>query len=129
MRTPTTPDKIFDFYWRSIAGENPPVHVDEPRAGWFKIKLKTRCCWVPVRIWLEQETDEAGELIAPEVLKCTVDGELRDPCQVFNWCCRQVIEEHEFRYMTALRLWQRVNEPEAWDPYRPIDMTETPIEE
>lgn len=127
MRSPTPPDKVFGFFWRAIAGERQEIREDEPQAGWWKMRLKPKCAWVPVRIWLEQEVLD-GELIAPEVLKCTVDGEEKDPREVWVWCSQRPIEEHEFRYMTALRAWQRANEPEAWDPYRPIDMTETAIE-
>lgn len=128
MRSPTPPDKVFGFFWRAIAGERQPVFENEPQAGWWKLKLKSRCCWVPVKIWLVQEVGDDGELLGPEIYKCTVDGAERDPIEVFGRCCRHPIEEHEFLYMTALRAWQRANEPEAWDPYRPIDMTETTIE-
>jgi hypothetical protein len=128
LRQPTPADQVFGFYWRAMCGEQQAVIEQDPQAGWYQIRLAKRGPWVPVRIWLEQETGDDGELLGPEILKCTVDGEEKDPRDVWQWCCTRPIAEHEFRYLSALRSWQKVNEPEAWDPYRQVDMTETPIE-
>lgn len=128
MRTPTPPDQVLGFFWRAIAGAREEISEDNPQAGWWKMRLSKRGCWVPVRIWLVQDVED-GELLGPEVMKCTVDGEEKDPREVWTWCAQRPIEEHEFRYLTALRSWQKINEPDAWDPYRPVAMTETPIEE
>lgn len=128
LRTAPTPEQQLEFYRRALAGARDEIREGDPEAGWWKMRLIRRGAWVPVRIWIEQEIDDAGELLAPQVVKCTVDGEVKDPREVWQWCCTRPIAEHEFDYMTALRAWQRINEPEAWDPYRPIDMTETPIE-
>jgi hypothetical protein len=128
LRNPTEQFAALAFHRRALAGAREDIREQDPEAGWWKMRLSKRGCWVPVRIWLEQDIGDDGELLAPEVLKCTVDGEEKDPREVWQWCCTRPIAEHEFRYMTALRAWQRVNEPDAWDPYRPIAMTETPIE-
>lgn len=128
MRTPTPPDRVLGFYWRAMAGEQQPVIEQEPQAGWYQIRLVKRGAWVPVRIWLEQDIGDDGELLGPEILKCSIDGEEKDPRDVWAWACTRPIAAHEFRYLTALRSWQKINDPDAWDPYRPIDMTETPIE-
>lgn len=129
MRTPTPPDEVFGFYWLAIAGCMPEIIETEPHAGWWKMRLVRRGAWVPVLIWLVQEVGDDGELLAPEVLKATVDGDEKDPRDIWQWCCTRPIPEHEFKYLTALRAWQRINEPAAWDPYKAVDMTETPIEE
>lgn len=128
MRTPTSIEAQFAFHRRALAGARDTIVEDLPEVGFWKMRLVKRGAWVPVRIWLEQEIGDDGELLAPEVVKCTVDGAEKDPREVWQWCCTRPIAEHEFRYMTALRAWQRVNEPDAWDPYRAIDMTETTIE-
>jgi hypothetical protein len=128
MRSPTPPDKVFGFYWRALSGEREEIIEQEPHAGWWQIRLVKRGPWVPVRIWLEQEIGEDGELLGPEVVKCEIDNAPGDPLTVWTWCCRNPIEEHHYRYLVALRAWQRVNEPDLWNPYRPVDMTETPIE-
>jgi hypothetical protein len=127
-REPTPPDHVFGFYWRALNGAREEITEQDPQAGWWQIRLVKRGPWVPVRIWLEQEIGECGELLSPEVLKCTVDGAEKDPREVWQWCCTRPIEEHHFRYLTALRAWQRVNEPDRWDPYKAVDMAETPIE-
>lgn len=129
LRTPTPIDKVLAFYWRAMAGVEQAVQEDQPEAGWWKRRMIKRGAWVPVRIWLEADVGDDGELLGPEVLKCTVDGEIVDPRDVWQFCCTRPIAEHEFRYLTDLRAWQRVHEPEAWDPYKPVDMTETAIEE
>lgn len=130
LRQPSPPDKVFGAYWAAMANDGrPPCFEDQAEAGWWKMRFVKRGPWVPVRIWLEQEIGDDGELLSPEVLKCTVDGEVRDPLEIWTRCWDRPIAEHEFRYLTDLRAWQRVHEPEAWDPYKAVDMTETAIEE
>jgi hypothetical protein len=129
MRQPTPIADSLAFHRRALAGAREEIREQDPECGFWKMRLSKRGCWVPVWIWLEQEIGDDGELLRPEVLKCTVDGQEKDPREVWQWCSQRAIDEPEFRYLTALRSWQRINEPEAWDPYRPIDMTETAIEE
>jgi hypothetical protein len=128
MRSPTTPDKVFGFFWRALAGEQQDVIESEPQAGWYQLRRVKRGPWLPVKIWLVQEAGDDGELLAPEVLKATLDGDEIDPRDVWQWCCTHPIASHHFDYLTALRAWQRINEPDRWDPFKPVDMTETPIE-
>jgi hypothetical protein len=127
VRTPTPEHQVLAFYRRALAGAREAV-TETPEAGWWQIRLVRKGCWVPVRTWLEQDIGDDGELLSPDVLKCTVDGAEKDPRDVWQWICTRPIAEHEFLYLTDLRAWQRVNEPDAWDPYKPVDMTETPIE-
>lgn len=128
-RTPTPADIVFKFYREALAGHLGEIHADQPEAGWYKTRLVKRGAWVPVQIWLVQDIGDDDELLSDEVLKCTVDGAEKDPRDVWQWCCRHAIAEHEFRYLTALRAWQRINEPEAWDPYKAVDINRTAIEE
>jgi hypothetical protein len=129
-RTPSRPDQIFGWYWSAIAGAPQQLSENDPQCGWYKMRLCNRGPWVPVAITLDREIDEeTGELLSPEVIRCTVDGDAKDPIDVWSWCCTRPIAEHEFNYLTALRQWQRIHEPHLWDPYKPVDMTETPIEE
>lgn len=114
------------WHTQALAGKAVEVTHD-PQPGFFKRRLRPKCCWVPVRIWMRQETDDAGDLISDEKLLCTVDGEPRDPGDQWTYCCTDPISEREFNYLTRLRAWQRVNAPEEWDPFTPIDHTRTPI--
>lgn len=128
MRAPTDTHQALAFHRRALAGAREEIREQDPECGWWKMRLVKRGAWVPVRIWLEQEIAD-GELLSPEILKCTVDGQEKDPREVWVWCSQRPIEEHEFRYLTALRSWQKINEPDAWDPYRPVAITETAIED
>lgn len=128
MRTPTPIDDQLLFWRNAIAGRAQAIHEGEPNAGWYQTRLVARGPWVPVRIWLEQPVDDAGELEGPEILRCTVDGEIKDPVAVWVHCADRPIAEHYFAYMAALRSWQKINEPELWDPYQPVDINRTPIE-
>lgn len=113
-----------------VAGDaNVRIAEDEIKSGWFKRRLRKGCPWVPVRIWIHQVIDDAGELLEPERFACSVDGRAADPVEQWPRVCMSPIAEHEFEYLTALRAWQRVNEPEAWDPLKPVDLTRTAIEE
>lgn len=129
MRAPTPPEIALAWHSARLAGAELETVHEEPHAGWFKRRLVKKGCWVPARIWLEQETDEAGELIAPERMLCEVDGQRRDPADQWLWLCQEPISEREFNYLTRLRAWQRINAPEEWDPMVPVDHTKTPIVE
>ncbi len=128
MRTPTPLEKIYNAWAIGMRTGRTPCHEGEAEAGWFKMRMVAGGPWIPVRIWLEQEVED-GELIAPEIMRGTVDGIAIDPRDVWDRCCDSPIAEHEWKYLTALRTWQKINEPELWDPYRPVDMTRTAIEE
>jgi hypothetical protein len=129
LRRATTADEQLAFHRRALAGAREEIFEDRPECGFWKMRLVKLGAWLPVRIWIEQEIDEAGDLLSPPVVKCTLDGEEKDPRDVWTWCSQRPIEQHEYRYMTALRAWQRINEPDLWDPRRSVAITETPIEE
>jgi hypothetical protein len=128
LRTPTSPERALEFHARALAGARDSVHENDPRPGWWKMRIVKKGPWVPVKIWLEQDIDEGGELLGPEIVRCLVDGSSWDPRDAWLYCCNVPIAEHEFQYLTALRAWQRINEPELWDPYKPVDISQTPIE-
>lgn len=103
------------------------IQGDDPQCGWFKRRLVKDGPWVPARIWLEQKIDQDGELTAPEILRCEVDGRPRDPHNEWTWLAARPIGKKEFEYMTDLRSWQRANAPRELTVAGAIDHTKTPL--
>ena len=80
MRTPTSREEIYRWHALALAGQRPPIHEDEPHAGYYLTRLVARGALVPGSIWLEQPTcPETGELIADEFYRAELLGEPQDP--------------------------------------------------
>jgi len=102
IRQPSTKARLYAWHRAAVAGENPPRHEGLPECGWYRTRLVKGGPWVPVRIWCEQEVDpQTGELTAPEVLRCEVDGMLRDPARA--WTFLRPITRAEFEALSARR--------------------------
>jgi len=102
IRQPSTKARLYAWHRAAVAGENPPRHEGLPECGWYRTRLVKGGPWVPVRIWCEQEVDpQTGELTAPEVLRCEVDGMRRDPARA--WTFLHPITRAEFEALSARR--------------------------
>lgn len=130
MRKPSDLALAFAWHAQACAGRawHVQIHEDEPLCGFFKARLARKAPFVPARIWLRQEVDDAGELTSPEVLLCEIDGVPKDPVAEWTRLCQYPITQTEFEYMTRLRAWQRANAPEEYQAaWRPVDHLKTPI--
>lgn len=124
IRAPITDDEAL-AWWRAALLRLPKSRdgiPDDPQCGWFKRKLAKGAVFVPARIWLEQEVDDAGELLGAE-LCCEVNGETAEPFEQWSYVCGNPISQSEFEYLTARNRWAAWYAPgdPAANPRRPID--------
>lgn len=124
-----------------MAGQHPALHegadgIPEDDngmwpCGWYKVRLVRKGEFVPARIYVFALVDPVtGELIADEQCRCEIDGKPRNPAREIGWMVSNPIKHSEFKYMTALRRWQRINAPEEYEAaWRPVDNLSTPIPE
>jgi hypothetical protein len=131
MRSPTPRDCSLTWWRDALTGFGSIVaKALEPQCGFYKRRLVHGGPFVPVRIYLEQEIDEAtGELMADEVMRCEVNGERADPVEQWPRLWNNPIPESEFEYMTAARrwaAWYSLSDPAA-NPRKPLDNLTTPI--
>lgn len=79
--------------------------------------------YVAARIWLHQVTDESGELIEQERLRCEIDGQERDPEREWSYLAGRPIAEAEYRYMRDKAAWADANDPamSVAQPYRAVN--------
>lgn len=68
MRRPSTYGELYAWWRRACADPRTPVYDGIPEAGFFRCREVKGGPWVPVRIFVVREIDEAGELAAPEEL-------------------------------------------------------------
>lgn len=102
IRQPTHPDAAYAWWRRSVSGERVPRFEDEPMPGYFKRRMVRGGPFVPVAIWIDQETDpETGELTAPEKLRAIVNGRPVDPMHV--WAYARPISRDEYDALTGIR--------------------------
>lgn len=113
-----------------LAGERPAIVVDRPQPGYYKRRLVKGGPWVAVRIWIEEERDEDGELLCDQKLLCLVDGKEADAYEQWPWVAGRAIPEHEYRFMVDDAAWCRKfapDDPKA-NPTKPINLrTTTPV--
>lgn len=122
IRQPTPPSRAYAWHRAAIAGDALPQHDGLPECGWFKTRLIKGGPYVAARIWIEREIDPAtGELAAPEVYRCEVDGERRDPARI--WTYLKPISREEYD-----RLLHRRNLiPEMQASMARVDLVAAPI--
>lgn len=96
IRQPTSRERQYDFWRRTVAGERVPWDEDEPKPGYYKRRMVRGGPFVPVEIWLEQQTcPETGELVADERLRAICGGEMRDPASLWIYCRAITLEEYD----------------------------------
>lgn len=69
----------YDWWRKAIAGENPPIHENEPQAGYFKVRRKGEP-WEPVAIW-----PVGGELVAIR------SGKSVSVSDIWTWAARHPV--------------------------------------
>lgn len=82
----------FDNWRARLAGEELPIHEDQPESGYWRIINKKKGTILPVAIWREN-----GEVV------CLVNDTIADdPTKVWTWCCR-----HPVAYETYVAVAER----------------------
>lgn len=116
-----------------------PIDLNRPLTGYYKTKLVKGGPFVPARIFrnccctVNGGDDNIGHPWRMSCdrfpqLRAEVDGQARDPFQIWSWVAKHPITEAEFRYMTDMRDWAEENAPalpEA-DPRTPVDIDSIP---
>lgn len=116
-----------EFWARSLAGEKPPVH-DDPQPGYYRRKLAKGGPWVPVRIWIEQDIDDAGDLVVPPRVRCLLNGHEADAGEQWTWCCAEPITRAEYAYLLDTGRWAAAHAPDEplANPGARIDLLTVP---
>lgn len=130
IRAPITDDEAL-AWWREAIALPAYERVgipDCPEAGFFARRLCKGGPYVPARIWLEQETDETGELVDQPRLLCEVNGEPADAEAAWSYLCGMPITQEYFNYLTARNGWAAWHAPAeaAANPRKPIDWQTMP---
>lgn len=120
-RRPSSALALLRWHHAYMRGDAPERHDSDPQAGWYKMRLTKGGPFVPVEIWCEQITDEAGELCQPERLRADIYGEEeRDPIDI--WTHIRPISRAEF---TELCAWRDRN-VHRYDSRQAIDLAAAP---
>jgi len=108
MREPSSPEQRWAWWEAAVAGRDPPVHDNEPQAGFFAVRKFHYGQWargpfVPVRVWWEPgEIDpETGELLTDERCLAEVDGKPVNPWRSWTWIARRPISLSEWEWLRA----------------------------
>lgn len=111
----------------AIAGEKPQI-TSEAQCGWFRRRLVRLGPWVGAKIWLDQKTDETGELTEDAVLCCDVDGRPSDPEDQWSYLAGQPISEKDFNFLTTLSRYAKARDPREplSNPRKPVDLLTVP---
>lgn len=127
-RTPT-PLSVSLAWWREALRRLPEAIPDDPKPGFYQRRLVKGGVYVPCRIWLEQDVDEAGELLDEPRLLAEVNGEPAEPDDIWSYVAGNPITEQMFRYLVARREWSERYAPRDFvaNPRTPIDHLSTPV--
>jgi hypothetical protein len=126
MRKPI--DDPYVWYRLALKGLNPPIDGDDPQSGWYWTRIVKGGPKVGVKIWLEQDVDETGELINPPVLKASKGDKFVNPFHIWTYVADNVIEEAEYNFLMAKAEYARTVDtslPEA-RPDQKVDRRSIP---
>ena len=131
MREPTSNETLYSWYTNAMRGhlrDDRGTFADEPQCGWYKRRLVKNGPFVPARIHMVQEIDEAGDLIADEVLLCEVNGSAAPVDDQWIWLSSNPISESEYNYMCTARTWAAWHAPDdpIANPREPVDWLKVP---
>lgn len=91
--------KVYDWYRKALAGENPPVY-SEPECGYFLMK-RSKGNFVPASIYWDGPRDDEGRLIGDETLLCEVGGDFCDPEEQWLYLAKRVVSFEEYSMYMA----------------------------
>ncbi len=75
IRRPSTFTQAYAWHRAALRGEPVARHDGIPESGFYRMQRVKGGPFVPVRIWIEAETDpETGELVAPERYRAEAEG-------------------------------------------------------
>ena len=122
MRRPTTEEEAYAWWHAALADPRTPRHDAEPQPGFYTRRYVKNGPLIPVRVYLHQEIDEAGELSAPPEIRAEELGwDKGDPARFWTHlrpitreAYDALIEEHRTNHQMAAT-------------HAPIDITETPM--
>lgn len=114
------------------------TRVDQPVAGFYRMRLVKRGPWVPVLIWYGQPIVDGETLdrswrwcVCLNDETCRDDDGTRVPIEVDRvWpeCSGQPIAQAEYEFMVRRVRWARDDAPDHWanHPYEPLDLGTLP---
>lgn len=122
MRQPTPEVQQYAWHTAALSNREEPRNEADPQCGWYQMRKVKGGPWIPVRIWLYQETDiVTGDLSADERLMCEVDGITADPVPI--WTHLRPISRDGFLSLKENRL----SIPGMLDDANPINLALEPI--
>jgi hypothetical protein len=128
VRQPTPHADQYAWHRAALAGEEPEITATA-QCGWFKRRMVRGGPWVPCRLWLFQEIDDAtGELLDDERLQAECNGEYADPEDIWSFVAANPITEAEFKFLSATAEWSRLNAPDEpmATPHQAVDWLRVP---
>ncbi len=122
IRQPSSATQLFAWWRRAVINPDQPREPGIPEAGYYKRRMVRGGPWVAARVWCERDIcPRTGELIAPERMRCEVDGQYADPVQ--QWTYLTPISREEYDAI----LQRRLNIAGMMTPHEPLDLTRRPI--
>jgi hypothetical protein len=88
-------------YWReALEGKFGPVHTDDPRPGFYRMKVVSEKTWTPVAIW----PGEDGQLVALKHHFVIEQPLICDAAEAWNYCCSDPVTEAAYRAVAEQKL-------------------------
>jgi hypothetical protein len=103
--------------------------ANDPQCGWYRRRMVKNAAFIGVAIWLEQDIDEAGELVNPPMLRCLRLGKLIEPLEEWSYICQRPIPYPDYKYMIDYAAWAAQYKPDdpACNPFRPVESISMPF--
>ena len=120
MREPTTEAAALAWHRKALEQRENHLQIDvingEPQCGWFECRMTRGGPLLPAHIWIEDDIDDAGELVDEPKFKCQVVYIEKDPLEWWERLCGRPISQERYDYLMELGDWVA-----EWEPRNPFN--------
>jgi hypothetical protein len=95
-------ETAYDWWKKSLAGENPPISADHPQPGFYRKREVKGGPYYAVAYWVAW--DENGELRCA-IKRGTAEFDLIDPAHTWTWVADKAVSEADFRHYEEHGRW------------------------
>lgn len=110
MRNPTGNRTLYRWWREALLSKAkgcrlPDVVETEPQPGFYQTRLKRGGVLNPVAIWMNQPTDDGGQLIDDETIVAKLGDAFVDVGKVWPWCATRPITKKEYDHFRQHGRW------------------------
>lgn len=109
----------------------PAVNVEEPAAGFYRLRLRRGAVYSAIRIWSgpPHDPDTGEEMDRSWRWQAEANGKPIELDRVWPTCAKEPIDQAEYAHLLRTLEWGKTNAPRGpqANPHKPVDLLSAPL--